>query len=111
MANGEKQVIIPRFKMVVAYDIRPSNQEEYYQFVMGRFVPALQDMNVFMTEAWHTAYGEYPTRMISFVVEEYNTLNDVLESEEWADLEAELLSYVRNYSMKVIKYRPGFQFI
>ena len=111
MADNDKQVIVPRFKMIVAYDVRPSLQDEYYQFVLTEFVPALQDLGIYMTEAWHTAYGDYPMRMLSFVAEEYQILDDLLSSTDWVDLEEELQSFVRNYSMRVIKYHPGFQFI
>jgi hypothetical protein len=111
MADEDRQVIIPRYKMIVSYDIRLSHQDEYYQFVLGELVPRLQEMGVFMTEAWHTAFGEYPMRMVTFVVEEYQTLDELFDSPEWTQLEAELLHFVENYSLRVLRYRSGFQFI
>ncbi len=100
----------PRYKMIISYDTHPESQAEYQQFVMEEFVPQLQEMGVYMLEVWHTAYGDYPVRMISFVTEEYSTIRSLFESEEWQELEAQLLSFVSNYSIKVVRYRPGFQF-
>jgi len=108
--DEEPLVIVPRYKMIVSYDVVPPVQENYYQFVLGELVPALQEMGVYMTEAWHTAFGEYPLRMAAFVCEDLETLQDMLDSERWSDLETELQSYVRNYSRKVVEYRQGFQF-
>jgi hypothetical protein len=109
--NEEPQVIVPRFKMIVSYDVATPMQETYYQFVLGEMIPAMQEMGVFMTEAWHTAYGEYPLRMAAFVSEDLETIQDMLDSDRWQSLETELLSYVRNYSRKVVEYRQGFQFV
>jgi hypothetical protein len=106
-----EQVIIPHFKMIISYDVLPSSHENYYQFVLGEMVPAMQEMGVYMTEAWHTAYGEYPIRMVSFVSEDIETINDMLGSDRWQDLETRLQSFIRNYSRKIVEYRQGFQFI
>lgn len=111
MSDRDPQIIIPRYKMIVTYDLLPGDRDSYYQFVMGELVPALQDMKVYMTEAWHTGYGNHPLRMMSFVAEEYTTIQDLLESTRWRELESQLQMYVENYTRKVIEYRRGFQFI
>jgi hypothetical protein len=111
MADEERQIIIPRYKMIAVFDIIPSTQEGYYQFILGEMVPALQEMGVYMTEAWHTAYGAYPLRMVSFVTEDLDTIEELLGSERWSELENRLLSYVENYTRTVVTYRQGFQFI
>jgi hypothetical protein len=109
--DEEPQVIIPRYKMIVSYDVATPMQENYYQFVIGELVPAMQEMGVYMTEAWHTAYGEYPLRMAAFVAEDLETIQDMLDSDRWQTLETELRSYVRNFQMRIIEYRQGFQFV
>jgi len=109
--DHESEVIVPRYKMIVAYDVLPSNHDNYYQFVLGEMVPAMQEMGVYMTEAWHTAYGEYPVRMVSFVAEDIETIYGMLDSDRWHDLEGRLMAFIRNYKRKVVAYRQGFQFI
>lgn len=110
MPQQEHEIIIPRYKLIVTYDVIPSAQERYFRFLMSDVIPMLQEQGIYMTEAWHTAYGSYPLRMAGFVSEELENINDVLDSESWADLEQELLSYVHNYSLRVVAYRQGFQF-
>jgi len=109
--DEESNVIVPRYKMIVSYDVIPSSQDSYYQFVLGEMVPAMQEMGVYMTEAWHTAYGEYPIRMVIFVAEESDIIFDMLGSDRWNDLETRLMSFIRNYSRKIVAYKQGFQFI
>jgi hypothetical protein len=93
-----EQRIVPRFKILVAYDLDTSDTDSYYQFVMGEFVPAVQAMGLYMLEAWHTAYGSYPIRLIGFVSEDAETIWEAFESDTFRRLEAKLL-------------REGFQFI
>ena len=38
MSNSE---FLPAYRFIINYDIRPENQENYYQFVMGEFIPAI----------------------------------------------------------------------
>lgn len=107
----EPEVIIPQYKLIITYDVLPSSHESYFQFVMSELLPTLQEVGVYMTEAWHTAFGNYPLRMASFVAEDLETLDDLLESDTWAELEAQFKLYIRNYSVAVIQYRQGFQFV
>lgn len=107
----EEEHFVPRYKMLVSYNIRPGDNDAYYQFVLGEMVPALQEMGLFMAEAWHTSYGPYPIRLIGFVSEDYETMSDLSSSEEFAQLESKLRKYVSNYSRKVVEFREGFQFL
>ena len=107
----QPEIIIPRYKLIVSYDIMPGNRDGYYQFVMGEFVPALQERRVYMTEAWHTAYGDRPLRLISFVSEDIDAMIDLLNSDQYAELEERLRVFVKNYRRQVVEYQKGFQFI
>lgn len=111
MDSDTHQMIIPRFKLIIQYDILPDARDAYYQFVLGEFVPALQEMGVYMTEAWHTAYGPYPIRMTTFVTEDFATIEELFRSPRWEELETRFLGYVENYTRKVISYRSGFQIV
>jgi hypothetical protein len=64
-----------------------------------------------MSGAWHTAYGEYPVRLVEFVADDQMALNEVLESPAWGRLEARLQEFVVNYSKKIVRLRDDqFQF-
>ena len=53
-------------KLLLVYNIRSHRETEYYRYVMGEFLPTLQNMGLYMTEGWHTAYGDYPVRLVVF---------------------------------------------
>jgi hypothetical protein len=97
------------YKLLLSYEVRPEVMQEYYQFVMGRYVPVVQSMGLQMSEAWHTAYGDAPNRLIGFVCEEQETVRELLVSENWAELNEQLEQFVTDLSYKVIPYRGGFQ--
>ena len=96
-------------KLLLTYDLEAGTTQEYYQFVMGRYIPAMQSMGMQMSEAWHTAYGDAPGRLIGFVCEDEQTMDDVLHNETWQMLNVQLQEYVTDFSYKVIPYRGGFQ--
>ncbi len=97
------------YKLLLTYELKDGVTPEYYQFVMGRYVPVLHSMGLQMSEVWQTAYGNAPNRLIGFVCQEQATINEVLASENWTTLNEELKSFVSDLSYKVIPYRGGFQ--
>ena len=99
-----------RVKLLISYDILAETQQEYYEFIMREFIPKLQEMGVAMTEAWHTAYGDYPVRMTGFVAPDEETMTHLLHGEEWKTLAQQFERYVTNLQLKVIPYKEGFQF-
>lgn len=96
-------------KLILEYDVNEETLQEYYQFVMGQYVPALQSMGLHMSEAWHTAYGTAPSRLVGFVCSDRQTMNRLLDSDLWSDLNNQLEQYVTDLQYKVIPYRGGFQ--
>jgi len=97
-------------KLVLSYNIRPEDAQAYYQFVLGQYVPVMQSLGLEMTEAWHTAYGDYPTRLIVFVSRDRETARRVVNDPAWDELNERLLEYVTDFDYKIIPYRVGFQF-
>ena len=99
-----------RVKMLITYDVVPELQQAYYEFVLGEMIPAAQSMGLVLSEAWHTAYGNYPIRLNGFVAKDRAALDRVLGSAEWQQLEDKLKRFVTGYQRKIIPYREGFQF-
>ncbi len=98
-------------KMILTYDIRPDVQDPYYQFMLGEMVPTLNGIGLSMSGVWHTAYGNYPLRLVEFVAEDASTLDRVVSSETFERLENELQQYVLNYQRKSVPLRENlFQF-
>lgn len=97
------------YKLLLSYDIKQESLQEYYQFLMGRYVPAIQSMGMQMSEAWHTAYGRAPNRLVGFVCSERQTIDALLSNNLWKEINGQLEGFVTSFSYKVIPYRGGFQ--
>jgi hypothetical protein len=96
-------------KLLVTYDVPVSRQEEYYQFVLGEFVPGVQNLGLHMTEVWHTAYGDYPVRLAGFVAQDYETMVTILSNPTFVGLEEKLQEFVLNYRRRIVQLKNGFQ--
>lgn len=101
--------IIPRYRLIISYDIIQESQEAYYRFVTTEFVPALRSMDVYIIDVHHVVWGDYPMRQTEFVAESLDIMRDALNSERFEELESTLRQYTSNYTRKVIPYREGFQ--
>jgi hypothetical protein len=99
-----------RVKMLMTYDVVPELQQAYYEFVLGEMIPTAQSMGLVLSEAWHTAYGDYPIRLNGFVARSRQELDRILASADWRQLEDKLRRFVNGYQRKIVPYREGFQF-
>ena len=97
-------------KLLLIYDPLPEHREEYFRYVLGEFFPAMENLGLTLCEAWHTAYGRYPLRLNGFLADSAETLEGILESEDFLELEGQLQEYVVNYRRKVVRQAPRFQF-
>ena len=97
-------------KLLLAYNIKPNREAEYYRFVLGEFLPNLQDIGLMMVEGWHTAYGDYPMRLIVLRAENEAKLRQVMHSEEWQVGKERLLKLVRDYEERIVPAKKVFQF-
>lgn len=102
---------MPEVKLLVAYNVKPAQEEAYYRFMAGEFLPKAQSMGLVMVEAWRTAWGDYPQRLIGMVAESQGTLEQILDGEQWRGMEEKLARYVDDYQRKIVRYRSGFQFL
>ena len=97
-------------KVLLTYDVIPETQETYFQFMLGEMVPTVQNLGLGMAEAWHTAVGDYPDRLVAFVGESHEAVDKVIDSEQWEELETRLQQYVTNYKRRIVPLRNRFQF-
>ena len=97
-------------KVLLTYDIIPEVRDEYYQFMLGEMVPRAETLGLDMVEAWHTAVGNYPVRLVSFIIESREAADTALASPDWQAMEEELQRFVVNYRCRVVPLRGGFQF-
>ena len=97
-------------KLLLVYDIKPHREAEYYRYVLGEFLPTLQNMGLIMVEGWHTAYGDYPMRLITFRAQDETVMQNVMNSGEWRAAKERLLKLVRDYEQRIVVARNPFQF-
>lgn len=97
-------------KLLLTYDPIPERREAYFQYVLGEFVPALEQMGLSLCEAWHTAYGSYPLRLNGFIAIDETDIEEILASEDFIELEERLQEFVINYNRRVVHYSSSFQF-
>jgi hypothetical protein len=97
-------------KVIMTWDIAPERDQEYFEFVIGEFVPGVQRLGLQPSEAWATIYGSYPQIQVGLLATDAEQARQILASSDWAILQDRLFGYVKNYSHKVVAVRGGFQF-
>jgi hypothetical protein len=97
-------------KLIITYDPVSEQREAYFHYLLGEFVPTLEQMGLQMCEAWHTAYGEYPLRLTAFIAQEDLNLEELMDTQAFRELEERLQKYVINYHRRLVTDDNGFQF-
>jgi hypothetical protein len=97
-------------KLIMTWDIAADHEQDYYEFVIGEFIPAAQRMGLQPVEAWVTIYGDYPQIQVGMLAENLADVQQMLDSDNWGLLLDKLLALVKNFSYKIVPARGGFQF-
>jgi hypothetical protein len=96
-------------KLLMNWDILPGREQEYFEFVVRDFIPAMQRLGMEPSDAWFTMYGDEPQIMVSAQMPSASSLQRILASEDWKNLTQQLLDYVENFEYKIVQARSGFQ--
>ena len=97
-------------KLILSWDIKPDLEQEYLEFVVQEFVPGITKLGIKPTDAWYTLYGDCSQILTAGVAKAACTVQKVLNSAEWDELQNRLLDFVDNLEQKVVPARQGFQF-
>jgi hypothetical protein len=90
-------------KLLMSWDIKDGHDAEYFEFVVREWVPGITRLGLQPTEAWFTLYGDCPQVLTGGIAEDLGTMHEIIDSEEWEDLQDSLLEYVTNYRHKIVK--------
>ncbi len=101
--------MVEQVKLLLTYDIRGGRENAYRRFVVEEFLPKAQELGLTPTDAWHTAYGKYPTRLLGFVADDLAAAHKALASEEWQTIMQHLAEHATNLSQRLVPFRGGFQ--
>ena len=97
-------------KVIMSWDIIEGREQEYFEFVVRRFMPGVQKMGMALSDAWVTIYGNHPQILVGAVVPGLENAQKIVQSEAWHMLNKRLQDYVTNYDLKLAKLEGGFQF-
>ena len=97
-------------KVLMTWDIASERDQEYFEFIIGEFIPGVQRLGLQPSEAWATIYGSYPQIQVGLVAADLAQARKVLDSSDWTSLQDKLLDYIKNFSYKIVPARGGFQF-
>ena len=97
-------------KVIMTWDIAADHEQEYFEFVIGEWVPGVQRLGFQPADAWATVFGSYPQIQVGLLADSAPRARELMSSKEWGGLEERLLALVNNYSYKVVSARSGFQF-
>ena len=97
-------------KLMMTWDIAPEHEQDYFEFVIGEFIPGVQRLGLQPVEAWVTMYGNYPQIQVSILGEGLQEVQQVLHTDGWSQLQDKLFALVKNFSFKIVPARNGFQF-
>ena len=96
-------------KLLMSWDILPGQEQTYFEFAMRTFAPELMKLGWQPTEAWYTLYGEGPQILTAGVTDSVDKMREILDSDEWEELQKSLLEYVTNFEYKVVPATGRFQ--
>ena len=97
-------------KLLMTWDISPEHEQDYFEFVIGEFVPGIQRLGLQPVEAWATIFGDYPQIQVAMLAETLDGARLVMHSDGWNELSDKLFALVRNFEYKIVPARGGFQF-
>ncbi|HNT73989.1 MAG TPA: hypothetical protein PKH77_03100 [Anaerolineae bacterium] len=96
-------------KLLLTWDIKSGQEEDYFSFVTQEFPAILQQAGLRLTEAWYTVYGDWPQVSIGIVGDDFQTMELFLTSLQWEEAKRRLLLYTKGYHQKIVRARGAFQ--
>lgn len=98
-----------KIKLLLSWDIRPSQEANTLEFMASELAPALQQLGVTPTEAWYTVYGDQPQILVGAVADDMVTMRAVLTSKEWQELMDKLDEFIHNREQKLVRAKGRLQ--
>jgi hypothetical protein len=99
-------------KLIMKWDIREEQQQEYFEFVVREWGPGLNRLGLNLIGLWLTTYTNddaQPKIMAEGLTDNLADMRRILGSPEWTRLHARLLECVDNYTQKVVRTSGEFQ--
>ena len=96
-------------KLLMTWDILPGKEQEYFEFHIREFIPALEIIGLKLNEAWITVYGKGPKLSAEAILPTLDQAVDLINSSGWDDLSIQLGDFAENFQFKVIPAKKSWQ--
>jgi hypothetical protein len=96
-------------KLLMSWDIKAGQEAAYFEFIVKEWAPGVMELGLKPTEAWYTVFGDGPQILTGGITEDLETMREILESEEWHNLQEKLFAFVTNFQQKIIPATGRFQ--
>jgi len=96
-------------KLLMSWDIKPGQEAAYFEFIVREWAPGVVKLGFQPTEAWYTVFGDGPQILTGGITEDLETMREILESEDWHNLQEKLYAFVTNFQQKVVPATGRFQ--
>ncbi len=97
-------------KILMTWDIAQDSEQEYFEFIISEFVPAVQRLGFQPLDAWATLYGDHPQIQVGMIASDAETVQRMMNTVEWISLRKKLFQYIDNFAYKIVPAKTGFQF-
>lgn len=97
-------------KVILTWDIKPGKEQFYYGFMVGDYLPKINNLGLELTDAWVTVYGNEPQILVGAVMPSVEAAQALVSSPDWQALHDQLLEYVDHYVYKITPQKGAFQF-
>ncbi|MCS6846279.1 MAG: hypothetical protein RMN52_01025 [Anaerolineae bacterium] len=89
-------------RLVFSWNIKSDEEPAYFEFIVQEFAPKIIKMGIRPTEAWYTVYGEGPQIIMPAIAADRESLQRVLNSNEWLELIDKLNNFVTDYQCRIL---------
>ena len=96
-------------KLLMSWDIKSGQEAAYFEFIVKEWAPGVMELGLQPTEAWYTVFGDGPQILTGGITKDFETMHEILESEEWHNLQEKLFAFVTNFQQKVVPATGRFQ--
>lgn len=98
-----------KLKLIMTWNILPNHEQEYFDFLVRKFVPNMNRLGFDLSDAWATIYGDRPQVMVTALLPGEIEAEERMNSDEWNQLIDRLQEFVTDFEEKLVPARNEFQ--
>jgi len=84
------------------WSVNPRKRDEYEKFIIKKFIPGINRLNMHTVAAWSVMVGAYSDFILETVSNDLEILEKALQHDKYRQLRSNLQNYIINYKTKVL---------